>query len=262
MKRLAKKLAHRLGVDLRRAVDPALPLLRTITCDGEAFRFWIANPHTRAWWDKSVLPLNAELRGLKQLCRPGSIVLEVGAHHGMDTVLLARWTGASGHVYALEANAGNTLVLDANLGANKLVNCTGLHTAVGAANGWIRVADETVDEGDPLARRVPIIALDEFCRERNLRRVDLLKIDVEGYEAHVLQGATRVLEARPAIALELHLDLLARYGSSAVDVLQQIGLSAYDVTMMVRPDWETLRTFEGVASLPAGGTVNLFFRPR
>ena len=233
-----------------------------MTCDGEPFRFWIANQHTKAWWDKPVLPLNAEFRSLKQLCRPGSIVLDVGAHHGMDTVLLARWTGASGHVYALEANASNTLVLTANLGANKLVNCTALHAAVGPANGSIRVADETVDEGDPLAQRVPMIALDEFCRERNLRQVHLLKVDVEGYEAHVLQGATQVLKARPAIALELHLDLLARYGSSAADVLRQIDLSAYDVTMMVRPDWETLRGFEGAAGLPAGGTVNLFFHPR
>ena len=263
MKGLAKRLALKVGLQVRRAPDPTIPFLRTIACDGESFRFWIGNQHAKVWWDTPVLRMNAEFRSLKEMCRKGSIVLDIGAHHGMDTVLLARWTGPAGHVYALEANPENALVLDANIAANRLTNCTGIHTAVGATTGSLRLADETVDERNVLARSVPVATLDDFCSTNGLKHVDLVKIDVEGYEAHVLRGATRVLTSRPAIALELHLDCLARYESSAQDVLGRIDLTGYDIRMMVRPDWETLHAFTGAADLPgAGGTVNLFFRPR
>jgi FkbM family methyltransferase len=262
LKTLAKRLAHKAGLQVRRAQDPAIPFLRTISCDGQELRFWIANQHAKAWWDAPVLAMNAEFASLKQMCPLGSVVLDVGAHHGMDTVLLARWTGPSGHVYALEANPENALVLDANIAANRLGNCTGVHTAVGATLGTLKLADETVNEHSPLARTVPVTSLDAFCVSHAIERVALVKIDVEGYEGHVLRGATRLLAARPAIALELHLDTLGSYQSSPQDVLGQIDLTGYDAQMMLRPDWQTLHPFRGVSDLPATGTVNLFLRPR
>jgi len=262
LKDLAKRLARTAGLQVRRAPDAEIPFLRTIVCDGESFRFWIANQHARAWWDKPILPMNAEFRSLKEMCRPGAVVLDVGAHHGMDTVLLARWVGPSGHVYGLEANAENALVLDANIAANRLTNCTGFHTAVGATAGSLRLVNETVDDANPLARMVPLTTLDDFCGAQGLDRADLVKIDVEGYEGHVLRGAPLVLASRPALALELHLDCLARYGSSPQAVLGLIDLASYEASMMVRPDWETLHPFGGIADLRSAGTVNVFLRPR
>ena len=262
MTRLIKRFLLALGLELRRARDPSLPLLREVAFDGGRFSFWIVNSHTKAWWDKPSLHLNAEFRSLQAMCRPGSVVFDVGAHHGIDTVLFSLWTGPSGHVYAFEANAENALTLRANIGANRLTNCDAVHTAVGARSGSIHLSNEVVAPGDPLARVVPLTSLDEFCARAAIGRVDVLKIDVEGFEGEVLRGAQQVLAQRPRIALELHLDVLPRFRTSATQVLAQLDLPSYDVTAMVRPDWETLSTFHRIEDLPRAGVVNLFLTPK
>ncbi len=262
LKTLAKRLARAVGLEVRRAPDPSLPFLRTISCDDETFSFWIANLHAKAWWDAPILEMNAEFRSLRRLCRPGSVVLDVGAHHGMDTVLLGRWAGPTGRVYGLEANPENALVLEANIGVNRLSQCAAVHTAVGAGCGTLRLADETVDARSPLARTVPMTSLDAFCEARGIGRVDLLKIDVEGFEGEVLRGATRLLAARPAISLELHVDSLPSYRTSAAEVLRPVELDGYEIAWMARPDWHTLHAFAGVDRLPATGILNLFLTPR
>jgi hypothetical protein len=57
---------------------------------GRSFRSgWRTNTLKR-WWATPELGLNAELRSLRAMCKPASIVFDVGAHHGMTAVLCAR----------------------------------------------------------------------------------------------------------------------------------------------------------------------------
>jgi FkbM family methyltransferase len=188
-------------------------------------------------------------------------VIDVGAHHGFDTVLFSRWVGVEGRVIAIEANPENAMVLAANVAVNRLDNCTTVHAAVGATTGRIRLEGETVTPGDPAAREVALTSLDDYAAAAGLQRADLVKIDVEGFEAAVLKGAPKLLASLPSIALELHIDLLARYGTKVDDVLALLDLARYEGTMMVRPDWETLRAFHGPSDVPPRGIVNLFLRP-
>jgi FkbM family methyltransferase len=168
-----------------------------------------------------------------------------------------------GRVFAFEASPDNALILQANVGLNRALNCEVVHAAAGAKSGTLQLVDETVGaEEDPGARSVPMVALDDFCLREGITSVDLLKVDVEGFEGQVLKGAQRILAQRPAIALELHLDALPRYGSSPDSVLALIELTRYQGRMMVRPDWVTLRPFSGIGDLPGSGVVNLFLAPR
>ena len=106
------------------------------------------------------------------------------------------------------------------------------------------------------------LTLDGYCEEQRLPRVDLLKIDVEGFEAEVLRGAGRLLERGPRVALELHLDDVKRFGESARSVLELLPAERYRGEMMVRPGWHDLKPFRGPEDLPAGGVVNLFLWPK
>ena len=164
-------------------------------------------------------------------------------------------------MHAFEANAANALVLDANVARNDLRNCTCTLAAVSRCSGATRMAGEAVATANGHGREVAQVSLDDYCQFRGLTRVGLLKIDVEGFEAEVLRGAQRVLAGRPNIALELHLDDLARYGESAGSVLALLPLQDYRGKLMVRPDWHTLCPFDGPGSLPREGVVNLFLRP-
>ena len=55
-------------------------------------------------------------------------------------------------------------------------------------------------------------SLDTYCTQNDIRDVAMIKIDVEGYEGEVLKGAGKVLEYKPHINLELHLDDLKNFG--------------------------------------------------
>jgi FkbM family methyltransferase len=261
MKQLLKKVGRAFGVDLKRLPDPALPFVHEIHCGGLTFPFWIANQHAKAWWAKPELGLHAEWRSQQAMCSPGSVIFDVGAHHGMNAVLFALWAGPTGQVHAFEACRENALVLSANVGLNRLTNCFCVPAAVGDKDGDVCMAGESVAGSDGHGYKTAMVALDSYCSQRGVQKVDVLKIDVEGFEAAVLRGAKQLLTARPKIDLELHLDDLPRFGHSVSDVLGQLDLKAYKASMMVRPNWETLVPFTNTATLPRTGVANLFLWP-
>jgi FkbM family methyltransferase len=262
MKQLLKKLGRALGVDLKRLPDPALPFVHQIRYRGLTFPFWIANRHAKAWWANPELDAaNAQYRTQEAMCSPGSVVFDVGAHHGMNAVLCALCAGPTGQVHAFEANRENALVLSANIGLNRLTHCFCVPAAVGDKDGEVSVAGECVAGSNGLGSKTTMLALDSYCSRQGIPKVDVLIIDVEGFEAAVLRGAKQLLAARPKIDLELHLDDLSRYGHSVADVLGQLDLKAYKAFMMVRPDWKVSAPFTDAAQLPRTGVANLFLWP-
>jgi FkbM family methyltransferase len=261
MKELIKKLGRALGVDLRSLQDPALPFVHEVRYGGLTFPFWIANQHANAWWAKPELHPHAQFRTQQAMCTPGSVVFDAGAHHGMNAILSALWAGPTGQVHAFEACRENALVLSANIGLNRLTNCFCVPAAVGDRDGEVCVAGETVAGANGAGRKAPMVALDSYCAQKGIPKVDVLIIDVEGFEAEVLRGAKQLLATRPKIDLEIHLDDLPRYGHSVADVVGQLDLKAYKACTMVRPDWETLAPFTDAAQLPRAGVANLFLWP-
>jgi FkbM family methyltransferase len=261
MRRLLRRITSLLGWELRRLPDPALPFVQEIACDGLKFSFWIANQHAKNWWHVPELYLNAELLCQREMCARGSVVFDVGAHHGLTSILSSLWVGTAGRVHAFEANPENALVLSANVGLNHLDQCTLVNAAVGSKSGVVSLAGERVVATNAGRKKVPLLSLDDYCEARGIERVDVLKIDVEGYEAEVLRGARYLLAGRPKIDLELHLDDVAQFGCSPADVLAHIDLTRYRGSMMVRPDWDTLHPLHTAADLPEHGVVNLFLWP-
>jgi FkbM family methyltransferase len=165
---------------------------------------------------------------LSQFIRPGMNVVDVGANIGIYTRFLSRLVASSGRVHAFEPAPMNFKHLQKNVGAfsNTLLN----QKAVGERTGSIKlffsnelnVDHRTFDSGDKREIiDVPVVSLDEYFNAGD--RVDLIKIDVQGYELSVLQGAKRVLEDNPDIKILME---FWPYGLSkaAVPSLQVINL--------------------------------------
>lgn len=152
-----------------------------------------------------------EVALFRQLVPPGGTVVEVGANIGSLTVPLARMAGPSGRVVAFEPQRAVFNVLCGNLALNGLSNVTPIRAAVGSAPGHVSVPVLGYGEhenyggvavgGAPQrpTEAVPMAKLDDLA----LRRLDLLKIDVEGAETGVVAGAAAlVARFRPAIFVE------------------------------------------------------------
>lgn len=143
---------------------------------------------------------------LRQLIQPGMTVVDVGANIGIYTRFFSGLAGVSGRVHAFEPAPSNFNRLQEN--ARSLANVSLNHAAVGDRSGTIRlfVSDElnvdhrTFDSGDDRKGiDVPVVSLDDYFSAG--QRVDLIKIDVQGYELCVLQGAKRVLAENRDIKL-------------------------------------------------------------
>ena len=136
---------------------------------------------------------------LKRILSAGDVVVDAGANIGIYSQFLSRCVGATGVVHSFEPSPENFKRLQS--ATRKLANVRLSQAAVGEFSGRskLHLSDKlNVDhrtytsEGDS-RRAVPIdiIALDDYFKPG--QHVDLIKMDIQGYELHALRGANRVL---------------------------------------------------------------------
>ncbi len=146
---------------------------------------------------------------IRRFLSPGMHVFDIGANAGFYTLASARLVGPSGHVWAFEPYAENSRNLLRHVELNALGNVTVVQAVVtsGAGISGFSIAQNNSMGGisDTSAYLVPTLSVDEFCRQRGIAAPNLMKIDVEGAELQVLEGARGALsEGRTVIFLALH----------------------------------------------------------
>jgi FkbM family methyltransferase len=185
-----------------------------------------------------------EMFAVARLLAPGMCVVDAGANEGLFTILAARIVGESGTVHAFEPSPREQSRLQANLAVNRLSNVKVHRTALGRAPGksTLRVAEASHPGHNALGGfmyagtvleesvEVDIVTLDQAVRGEKLTRLDLLKIDVEGSEVDVLQGADEVLRTlRPVVLAEAQDESLRRMGSNVGELLKLLRAHDYEV---------------------------------
>lgn len=269
LKSLLQKSAAKLGYEIRRrtreAETPFHPFVRDYVLPDAAFSFWITNADSASWYPQRGWDTVGEFRELRRLVRPGDRVLEIGTHHGFTAMLLANFAGGQGFVLGVEAYAPNVIVAQAQVALNgygarmKIVHAAGAESSGGKVSLFGNHNSSVVPASAGVTDEVSTVTGDEL--DERYGPFDVIKIDVEGFEEKVLRGCRKLLARRPRVALELHLDSLAAYGSSRDTVLDLIPTSAYAGTATFRPDFATVHPFDR-AKLPEHGIANLFLEPR
>lgn len=175
-----------------------------------------------------------EMRFVERLLRPGMTVVDIGAHHGLYTLLASKRVGASGRVIAFEPSPRECKRLAKHVRVNRCHNVEIQPCALGQHRGEadLFVVNGYRDWGnslrppavpDPTRRvRVQVQRLDDLLEERGIEQVDFIKLDAEGGELAVLHGAPRLLQSapRPAILAEVE-DIRTRpWGYQAREIMQ------------------------------------------
>ncbi|CAA0101144.1 31-O-demethyl-FK506 methyltransferase FkbM [Halioglobus japonicus] len=158
--------------------------------------------------------------------RPGDVFVDVGANIGYFSVLGASVVGDQGAVFAFEPDADNFRLLQANAELNKQQHCiTAVQGALSdsAGRGQLFLADDNLGDhqvyaGEEERPSVPITLYrgSDFLQSR-LQRLDLLKVDTQGSEYHVIAGLMPLLTAlqrKPRIIVELTPHSLREAGAS------------------------------------------------
>jgi FkbM family methyltransferase len=178
----------------------------------------------------------AERHLLKKILLQGAVVVDVGANIGVYSEFLSRCVGSTGLVHSFEPSPDNFRRLSA--ATRHLSNVRLTQAAVGERSGECKLyisdklnVDHRAYKADGDSRRaVPIhmVALDDYFKSG--QRVDLVKMDIQGYELHALRGAQRVLQENPDInvLLEFWPAGLAQAGvdwEELVEMLQRLNMN-------------------------------------
>lgn len=185
--------------------------------------------------------------------KPGMRVLDIGANIGFYTILLSRFVGKEGIVYAFEPDEDNFKYLKQltrNLGNVKLVQA-----ACGEKNGTTYLyiseklnVDHHVYQNDEFRQKVEVkmVSVDEFLKNEKTG-IGFVKIDVQGYDCSVFKGmkATLARSSNTLIISELWPYGLVQAGSSADEYLSEVAHAGFDVDFHSK---ETIKDFSSYSA--------------
>lgn len=173
---------------------------------------------------------------VERTVKPGWTVLDCGAHMGYFTLAFSRAVGREGHVYSFEPCASTYARLLSHLAMNSVTNVEAIQSAISERSGV--AASQELKASNTGKNRIlagegntPMVSIDEFVARRDLKRLDFLKADVEGFEVRLLRGAEKSIRSlRPVILVELNPEALSDAGTSAgemLDLLRDFGYSVH-----------------------------------
>lgn len=197
---------------------------------------------------------------LRQLCKPGWTVVDVGANLGYHTLHLSSLVGRSGSVIAVEANPENCHLIDIGVKANHLSNVRIVPCGLSKEPGWSYFSPHIGTNGGLLgatsatsllevATMVPLLRMDDIVS--SCSRVDLIKVDVEGAEGLVLAGATETItHHRPFIVSEFSCEMTRRVSTmEPVEYLNSLADLGYRIHVIDRRSPGTLVEFASANDL-------------
>jgi len=171
---------------------------------------------------------------MQSILQPEWTVVDIGANIGYYALMEAR---VCKEVLAIEPEPANYELLLKNIKLNGCKNIRTLQAAVGDTNGttelaisdaanWHRVKTKSTKR-DTIT--VPITTLDTYLGNK---KVDMVRMDVEGYEFNILKGMEQTIANNPKLVLfiELHGEYLKEYGTSAEEVLRFLAQHGFMVT--------------------------------
>lgn len=176
---------------------------------------------------------------LKRFLSPGSVFVDVGANEGFFTVLGSSLVSESGRVIAIEPQTRLRTVLDQNLKLNELSNVALYQVAVSNTEGMAKLyLSPNINTGSSglscatryrvATQQVRTVTLTQLLADAGVEQVDLMKMDIEGFEYEAVLGSRELFcEGRIiALALELHPSAIRGRGldpQELVDFLRSCG---------------------------------------
>lgn len=187
------------------------------------------------------------IRMFKTAVKEGYVVLDIGANIGFYSLLAARLVGEEGRVYAFEPDPVNYSLLIKNIEINGYDSIFPLQKAVSDLNGKVRLYLDDKDTTAHTIRQrngskefveVESVTLDEFFAGEN-RRIDVIKIDIEGAEVRAFSGMEKLIEENEKLKMfiEFYPDAIREMGDSPEDFARRL-LDDYGFAVLAIYDYE------------------------
>lgn len=189
----------------------------TIKRNGYRLRFY-PSAVSRVLWISNNYE-NPILSFVHDYLRRGDKMIDAGANIGLVTLEASLIVGQHGKIYSIEAHPKTFGFLKGNIVLNNFTNIESFNIALGEKRGEIIFSNKISDDQNSVANEesgitVPSRSLDDLVDSS----VDLLKIDVEGYEKFVLMGSKNLLKTTKCVCFEVFEQAMKRYDYSVDDI--------------------------------------------
>ncbi len=185
----------------------------------------------------------AETSYFRSVCKPGMIFLDIGANLGYYTALALPVVG-SGRIIALEPDPENFHFLQKTVAANKPARVDCINKAAAGENGTLTLYTSSSNRGDNRLYsnelcegevQVDVCTIDSLLPSLGVDSVDLIKMDVQGFEGHVFRGMRKTLrDSRNLVLLSEFWPFgLESAGTPPLQVLEELeaaGLVLHELT--------------------------------
>ncbi|MCC6641486.1 MAG: FkbM family methyltransferase [Deltaproteobacteria bacterium] len=197
----------RMHIDLRQLIDTSI--------------------YTMGTWEAT------SIATIRRLLPAGGTAIDVGANIGFMTLHMADCVGAAGRVVSFEPTTWAYDRLVANLALNDMRQVS--PERAGLSDREARHDEVLVPYSYPLVGDRPfmkdsivVVRLDRYFEDHPIDRLDFIKCDTDGWEAHVLRGASATLRRfRPALLLEINPRGLVEQGESVRSLVSLLGDLGY-----------------------------------
>ncbi len=197
-----------------------------------------------------------EIRSVLRMFKSEWVVLDVGANVGFWTVPMTKALGPGGRVHAFEPVSSNNLRLRENVRLNDLQSITEVYklglsdrratlrislredfaNGSGTGNASIVIDDS---DGRFQCKMIEVDTLDNIFPSLNVKRLDFIKVDIEGHEDRFLNGASSTIgQFRPIIHMEINESYYSRRGLDATTLFEEWAKSAnYAYALRTSKGW-------------------------
>lgn len=181
-------------------------------------------------------PIETEM--VQKVITKGSVVVDVGANIGYYTLLFARSAGEEGKVFSFEPSPDNFALLKKNVETNGYRNVEMVNRAISDKPGTTRLYINKESAGGHRVYQsesgedyveVESIRLEDYFKDFD-RDVDVIKLDIEGWEYYAIMGMKSIIEKSPKIRIfmEFYPDYIRKSGAdpeAILDFFEKCGLT-------------------------------------
>ena len=174
----------------------------------------------------------------------GMTVIDIGAHIGLLSVVMAQKVKKEGRVFSFEPTPSTFSLLTKTIAINNLSGVvqpnqmavsdkkgkTFFYITDIEAHNSNSLSDNKRDYGNEHKIEVELVSVDEFANNNNLKKIDFIKIDAEGAEYSVLKGCEATMRRdNPKMILALHPKSITNYGDSLEKIWDYLQMFGYTV---------------------------------
>jgi len=183
---------------------------------------------------------------IKQHCKEGNVVFDIGAHIGIFSYFFAKQVGSAGKVFSFEPAPLTYKMLRHTVEYNQLedivkTNQLAIADKAGELTFYI-YSNSKISSGNSLSPinpagtprgiTVKTTSLDDFFSSQQLSRLDFIKIDAEGAELDILKGGQQIIRRyKPYITLEIHPRVLVPADQRMQELYDIIVSFGYTISM-------------------------------